>query len=92
MERRNDMSAIDPAGEKIARNLQQAVERLQDDIARVEIWAGALGCFTRPIPDYGHGRTEFELPQEPVGDRPDTAAQRSETKPGSAAHGQPPQL
>ena len=50
------MAAIEPAGEKIVRNLQQAIERLQDDIARVEIWAGALGCFARPIPDYGHGQ------------------------------------
>ena len=56
------MSAIEPAGEKIVRNLQQAVDRLQDDIARVELWAGALGCFTKPIPDYGHGQTLFDLP------------------------------
>jgi hypothetical protein len=56
------MSAIEPAGEKIVRNLQQAVERLQDDLARVELWAGALGCFSQPIPDYGHGRTQFDLP------------------------------
>jgi hypothetical protein len=57
------MSVIEPAGEKIVRNLQQAVERLQDDIARVELWAGALGCFTKPIPDYSHGQTRFDLPQ-----------------------------
>ena len=56
------MSAIEPAGETIVRNLQQAVERLQDDIARVELWAGALGCFAKPIPDYGHGQTRFDLP------------------------------
>ena len=56
------MSAIEPAGEKIVRNLQQAVERLQDDIARVELWAGALGCFTRPIPEYDHGQTKYDLP------------------------------
>jgi hypothetical protein len=56
------MSAIEPAGEKIVRNLQQAVERLHDDLARVELWAGALGCFTKPIPDYGHGQTKFDLP------------------------------
>ena len=56
------MAAIEPAGEKIVRNLQQAIERLQDDIARVELWAGALGCFTKPIPDYGHGQTRFDLP------------------------------
>ena len=46
------MAAIEPAGEKIVRNLQQAVERLHEDIARVELWAEALGCFAEPIPDY----------------------------------------
>jgi hypothetical protein len=56
------MSAIEPAGDKIVRNLQEAVERLQDDIARVELWAGSLGCFAKPIPDYGHGQTRFDLP------------------------------
>lgn len=56
------MSAHDPAGEAIVRNLQQAVERLQIDIARVELWADALDCFTKPIPDYDHGQTRFDLP------------------------------
>jgi hypothetical protein len=56
------MSAIEPAGETIVKNLQQAVERLQGDIARVELWAGALGCFSKPIPDYDHGQTRFDLP------------------------------
>ena len=57
------MAAIEPAGEKIVRNLQQAVERLHEDLARVELWAGALGGFTKPIPEYGHGQTRFDLPQ-----------------------------
>ena len=46
------MTAIEPAGEKIVRNLQEVVERLHEDIARVELWADALGCFTRPVPNY----------------------------------------
>jgi hypothetical protein len=72
------MSAIEPAGEKIVRNLQQAVERLHEDIARVELWAGALGCFTKPIPDYGYGQTNFDLPQaKPAGEKPPAA--KSET-------------
>ncbi|CAN0353135.1 unnamed protein product, partial [Phaeothamnion confervicola] len=32
--------------------LQEAVERLHEDIARVELWAGALGCFQKPVPEY----------------------------------------
>ena len=56
------MSAIQPAEEKIVRNLQQAVERLHEDLARVELWAGALSTFNKPIPGYGHGQTRFDLP------------------------------
>jgi hypothetical protein len=43
---------MEPAKEKIVRNLQQAVERLHDDIARVELWTEALGCFAQPVPSY----------------------------------------
>ena len=57
------MAAIEPAGDKIVRNLQQAVERLHEDLARVELWADALGGFTKPIPQYDHGQTRFDLPQ-----------------------------
>ena len=72
------MSAIEPAGEKIVRNLQQAVERLHEDIARVELWAGALGCFAKPIPDYGYGQTKFDLPRvKPAGEK--TPAAKSQT-------------
>lgn len=84
------MSAIEPAGDKIVRNLQQAVERLHDDLARVELWAGALGCFTKPIPDYAHGQTKFDLPAAQSADR--TASKsgpkngpKSAPKPGRTA-------
>jgi hypothetical protein len=73
------MSAIEPAGEKIVKNLQQAVERLHEDIARVELWAGALGCFAKPIPDYGYGQTKFDLPRaKPTGEKP--PASKSEAR------------
>lgn len=62
------MPAIEPAGEKIVRNLQQAVARLHDELTRVELWAGALDGFTKPIPEYGHGRTRFDLPASSRGD------------------------
>jgi hypothetical protein len=53
------------AQEMIARELQQAVERLHRDIERVEFWADALGNFSKPIPDYeasGSRLNEFVLP------------------------------
>ena len=40
------------AKELIERELQEAVEQLQHDIARVEFWADALSSFAQPIPSY----------------------------------------
>ena len=61
------MSAIEPAGEKIARHLQDAVAQLHEDIARVELWAGALGCFARPVPDYDVMNSKYLLPTPTAG-------------------------
>jgi hypothetical protein len=33
-------------------NLHKAVEQLQQDVRRVEIWAAAVSCFAQPIPEY----------------------------------------
>jgi hypothetical protein len=52
---------------KVARNLENAIERLQEDLVRIEIWASALGCFSQPIPDYKPSN-DFMLPQAKPGD------------------------
>ena len=39
-------------GDKISQRLQESLARLREDIDRVEVWAGALEGFSRPIPDY----------------------------------------
>ena len=71
--------SVEPAGEKLVKNLQQAVERLQDDIQRVEVWTGALGGFSKPIPDYGHGQTKHDLP--PLGQHtPQKGTQHRDTR------------
>lgn len=44
----------------IARHLQDAISQLQRDLNRVEVWAGALSGFVRPVPQY-HPSTEFVL-------------------------------
>ena len=49
------MAAVEPARDKVARMLHDAVARLHEDIERVEFWADALDCLARPIPDY-HAR------------------------------------
>ncbi len=62
------MAALEPAGDRIVQHLREAVERLQDDVARVELWAGALGCFAKPVPDYDPAQSQlnkFMLPAKP---------------------------
>lgn len=39
-------------GDKISERLQESLARLRKDIDRVELWAGALEGFSRPIPEY----------------------------------------
>ena len=42
------MSEVEPAREK----LREAIERLRNDIDRVEFWADALDRLAQPIPNY----------------------------------------
>ena len=51
---------------RIERNLHEAIDRLQEDLARIQIWASALGSFSQPIPDYQPG-DDFVLPQAKPG-------------------------
>jgi hypothetical protein len=37
---------------KIVRNLVEALERLHEDLDRVELWTAALNSFQRPVPEY----------------------------------------
>ena len=46
------MAGVEPARERVARMLHDAVERLHEDIERVEFWTEVLGCLARPAPDY----------------------------------------
>jgi len=61
------MSAVEPARERIARRLQDAVDRLRRDMDEVEFWTEVLGCLTRPAPDYSEGTSvlnKFALPSQ----------------------------
>lgn len=44
------------AGDRISERLQESLARLREDIDRVELWAGALESFSRPIPEYDAAR------------------------------------
>jgi hypothetical protein len=45
----------EPAQDMIVRNLIEALERLHEDLDRVELWTAALGSFQTPVPDYEPG-------------------------------------
>jgi len=45
----------EPAEDMIVRNLIEALNRLHDDLDRVELWTAALGHFHRPAPEYQPG-------------------------------------
>ena len=42
----------EPAEGMIVHNLIEALERLRQDLDRVELWTAALGCFQQPVPTY----------------------------------------
>jgi hypothetical protein len=41
-----------PAEDMIVGNLVEALERLREDLDKVELWAAALGHFQAPVPNY----------------------------------------
>jgi hypothetical protein len=49
------------AEELLTRNLIEALERLHEELDRVELWTAALSCFVRPAPDYEPGE-HYRLP------------------------------
>ena len=51
------MAAGVAGGDKISERLQESLARLREDIDRVELWAGALEGFSRPVPDYDPARS-----------------------------------
>ncbi len=44
--------------EDLARHLSDSVDRLQQQVQKVEFWASAVTGFTQPIPDYEPASTK----------------------------------
>jgi hypothetical protein len=59
-----------PPEQEIAKNLGQAIERLQEDIARVELWAAALSCFVQPVPTYSPNDEYLLVTKKPTDSKP----------------------
>lgn len=54
------------AEEMILRNLIEALDRLHDDLDRVELWTAALGSFHYPAPEYQPGANYLLPTRKPV--------------------------
>ena len=46
------MLTREPGVAEINRRLREALDRLEKDIRSIEIWAGALSAFCKPVPEY----------------------------------------
>ena len=64
------MTSGKPEQQRVAEKLQDALDRLQNDVRRVEIWAGALTGFTQPVPDYAPPSLEKHRLGQPQADAP----------------------
>ena len=61
------MRTDEPMVTQIARHLDDAIDRLNEDLERVEIWTAALSAFLEPIPGYDSSQ-RFVLPGADSGD------------------------
>jgi hypothetical protein len=52
----------DAVPDTVMKNLIEALNRLHDDLDRVELWTTALKCFQEPAPEY-RARTDYALPR-----------------------------
>lgn len=64
---KRDMRPNEPLVREIARNLDDAIHRLNEDLERVEILTAALGAFLEPIPGYDSAYHQFLLPSAESG-------------------------
>ena len=52
----------DAVPDTVMKNLIEALNRLHDDLDRVELWTAALKCFQEPPPEY-RPHTDYVLPR-----------------------------
>ncbi len=52
------------AAQSLSRHLHAAIERVREDVEKVEFWADAVAEFTQPVPDYDPGKVNVWLPAE----------------------------
>jgi hypothetical protein len=50
--------------EQVVRHLFEAIDRVREDVAKVEFWANAVTGFAQPVPDYDPDETRVWIPSE----------------------------
>jgi hypothetical protein len=58
------MGETEAAANAVARHLHDAIERVREDMAKVEFWADAVTGFSQPVPDYEPKDVNVWLPPE----------------------------
>ena len=58
------MSEKAVATDALARHLHAAIERVREDMEKVEFWADAVSGFSEPVPDYDAKDAKVWLPSE----------------------------
>ena len=56
--------------EQVVRHLFEAIDRVREDVAKVEFWANAVTGFSQPIPDYDPDESRVWLPPEQAASEP----------------------
>jgi hypothetical protein len=52
------------AAKAVVRNLHDAIERVREDVAKIEFWADAVSGFSQPVPEYNPDEANIWLPAE----------------------------
>jgi hypothetical protein len=50
--------------EQVVRHLFEAIERVREDVAKVEFWASAVTGFSQPVPSYDPDERRVWVPPE----------------------------
>jgi hypothetical protein len=58
------MSGKSAATQKLSQHLHAAIERVREDVAKVEFWADAMTGFNQPVPNYEPSGVKVWLPSE----------------------------
>jgi hypothetical protein len=50
--------------EQVVHRLFEAIDRVREDVAKVEFWASAVTGFAQPVPSYEPDETRMWIPAE----------------------------